>query len=134
MLFFVLPVTLKPKWIAWAVTAIEVFGLLFTEIPGAGAIANSAHLGGIIAGYLFYFFVIKHQGLSQIRVTGGSFKTSLFKKNPLSPGKFKINISRDQNLKAQADEILDKINKEGFGSLTEKEKNILEQAKDQFRH
>ncbi|MCC5022360.1 MAG: hypothetical protein J6386_06020 [Candidatus Synoicihabitans palmerolidicus] len=54
---------------------------------------------------------------------------------------YKVNLSSDlkngakssvspQNLRAEVDRILDKINSQGFGALTDDEKQLLDQAKD----
>ena len=68
LLFFVLPVTLKPKWIFWGTLGISALGVLTSELPnvaGSGAahtrVAHSAHLGGMIAGILFYRYLYQGQ-------------------------------------------------------------------------
>jgi hypothetical protein len=42
---------------------------------------------------------------------------------------YKVNISNPVDLQREVDRILDKINDEGFGSLTNEEKLTLEKAK-----
>jgi hypothetical protein len=42
---------------------------------------------------------------------------------------FKVNITARENLKAEVDRILDKINTSGFGSLTAEEKRTLDAAR-----
>ena len=44
--------------------------------------------------------------------------------------RFSINTRKDENLKAEVDRILDKINSKGFGALSEEEKKTLDKAKD----
>ena len=61
LLFFVLPVRLKAKWILWGLVGFDAFMLLSQEIPGKGgpiSMAHSAHLGGALAGYLFYKYAL----------------------------------------------------------------------------
>ena len=42
---------------------------------------------------------------------------------------FKVNFSTNCDIKRETDRILDKINENGFGSLTQSEKETLEKAK-----
>ncbi len=134
LLFFVIPVTLKPKYIAFALLAFDLFGFLFSELPGTGLThtAHSAHLGGMLAGFLF--FRLAYAKPAPRRATGGTSVElpAWFKKKnrQTEPKRFTINITNRQNLKKEVDRILDKINSEGFGSLSEEEKNVLDRAKD----
>ena len=43
---------------------------------------------------------------------------------------YKVNIGNRENLRAEVDRILDKINSQGFGALTAEEKRILDEARD----
>ena len=63
LLFFIIPITVKPKWVFWGSLGISVFGILFDELPAVRdpqahqmVVAHSAHLGGILAGILFFRF------------------------------------------------------------------------------
>ena len=134
LLFFVLPVTLKPKYIALGLFAIDACGLLFFELlghPGAG-IAHSAHLGGMAAGWL-YFHLIHSRGRE---LSGGKPAIELpgwFRKSRKSdapPPAYKVNLATGDDLRAEIDRILDKINSEGFQSLTDEEKHRLDHARD----
>ena len=44
--------------------------------------------------------------------------------------KYKINIGTHRDIQNEVDKILDKINSQGFGALSEEEKKILDRAKD----
>ena len=50
LLFFVIPIPLRTKYLGWAVTGSSLFFLLTGWLPGVG---HAAHLGGCVAGYLF---------------------------------------------------------------------------------
>lgn len=148
LLFFVLPVTVKPKWVFWTALGISVFGVFFDELPklanpqnGQMLVAHSAHLGGIIAGILFYKYLNKINSLSffqnsrttrsQPRVTAEP--PAWFKRRTKTfPQKtnYTVNRSSHKELQKEVDRILDKINESGFQSLTPAEKNTLEQAKE----
>lgn len=134
-LFLFFPITLpKAKYLGYGVLLFEVFGLVFFELQGEGsAIAHSAHLGGMLYGfiyqrYLYQEFVIKWKW---------PWKKSILQARPLekagaqaSDFSFKLNLSEREKLRAEVDRILDKINSQGFGSLTSEEKKKLDEARD----
>lgn len=138
LLFFVLPVTLKPKFLAWILLGIDALGFLFSELPGGSfdtGIAHSAHLGGMLAGWLYYRFFFARNGLD--RPAEAAFRLPQFlrrsKGAPIAsstPGAQAAGSHPPVNLRAEVDRILDKINSHGFGALTEQEKRLLDDAKD----
>ncbi|MFH1499032.1 MAG: rhomboid family intramembrane serine protease [Verrucomicrobiota bacterium] len=137
LLFFVLPVTLLPIWLLAIVGGIDVLGLLFREIPGggrSGSIAHSAHLGGLAAGWLYYRFALSGdsprtpwRGTAEIE-TPRWFRKA--RRTGLSEAPYKVDIRTTDDLRAEVDRILDKINSEGFGALTPTEKARLDEARD----
>jgi membrane associated rhomboid family serine protease len=133
LLYFIFPITLKPKWILWATIAISSLGMLFHEIPGTHAVAHSAHLGGVLGGFLYYLLVSRGKTLRSLapKVT---FKTTTATPPP-APAKapkvsYSINFSNKEKLRSEVDRILDKINSNGFGSLTQEERDTLDKARD----
>lgn len=133
LLFFIIPVTMKPKWIAAIVVGFELFGFLFRELQGQGAsdIAYSAHLGGALGSYLFFLIVVQ-RGFSLSSLIPRSIKIekpNRGKKRGLG-SRFKVNIAGQKDTKEKVNRILDKINNKGFASLTQDEKDFLERAKD----
>lgn len=50
LLFFVLPVRLRAKYLGWAVVGVSLVAIIFNLEPWIG---HAAHLGGAITGYLF---------------------------------------------------------------------------------
>ncbi len=135
LLFFVLPVRVKPKYILWVVAGLELFGFVFDEMaPGqASNIAYSAHLGGLLAGWIFF----KH-GLNRRSFLGWtpSCQTasppSWMQKKPSlhKPGSYRVNLTSPSDLRKEIDRILDKINSQGFGALTAEEKKTLDRARE----
>jgi hypothetical protein len=122
LVFFVLPVTLKAKYLALIAIAFDVVPLL--EGTGAG-VAHLAHLGGAALGYLY----IKQLGyggtprwLMHLQNAGARLKP---RRRP--PPR---EMSPDEYMREQVDPILDKIAREGMQSLTRQERKILESAKD----
>ncbi len=139
LLFFVLPLTVKPKYLAWSLVAFDLLGLLASELPGSQldtGIAHSAHLGGMLSGWLYYRLVYARHGFD--RVSDGStwqWPSWLRRTAPAPAPRVE---SREPamrppgtiDLRAEVDRILDKINSHGFGALTADEKRLLDEAKD----
>ncbi len=130
LLFFILPVQLKPKWLVAGVLALEGFGLLVNELQGDANVANSAHLGGLLGGFICFWLFEK--GLKLGTTSGTSFERPkwLKMKKRFSPQAFTVNISEKELLRKEVDRILDKINQEGFGALSPQEKQVLDRAKE----
>jgi membrane associated rhomboid family serine protease len=134
LLFFVLPLSLKPKIILLSTLGIELYGLIFNELTNRGGIAHSAHLGGMCAGLLFFYFNHKKSKFFM------PFKFTFTKTNrgPLTKrgysSNYRVNFGTPSSLKDETDRILDKINDKGFGSLTAIEKETLEKAQKLFRN
>ena len=133
LLFFILPVRIKPKWVLLGTLGLEIYGFVNSEILGNGMIAHSAHLGGMICGALTYLLV---QGklvfpfrFTFTRSGTGSPQSRHNRHSPRKVKKFRVNFGENVSIKEETDRILDKINDKGFGSLTESEKETLEKAK-----
>ena len=140
LLFFVLPVTLKPKWIAWFTFLFALYFFFTAELPGRAtteSVAHSAHLGGMLGAVLFYRFAMGYKftfsGFGNLATPFGKTNSASAprKNRPVQPSNYTVNTkaSRD-HLQKEVDRILDKINEHGFGSLTQQEKRTLDQAKD----
>ena len=131
LLFFVLPLSLKPRYLLMGVVGLELYGFIFSELQNTSNIAHSAHLGGMIAG-----FILSTSFGKSIVLPKFSFKASKTKssnqKSAVSVTDYSIDSEVTDDLEIQVDKILDKINEKGFGSLTDREKSLLEKAKSLF--
>ena len=131
LLFFVLPLSLKPRYLLMGVVGLELYGFIFSELQNTSNIAHSAHLGGMIAG-----FILSTSFGKSIVLPKFSFKPSKTKssnqKSAVSVTDYSIDSEVTDDLEIQVDKILDKINEKGFGSLTDREKSLLEKAKSLF--
>jgi hypothetical protein len=131
--FFLFPLELQRRYllIGTLVLQLAFFG---SELMGRPAFAASAHLGGMLAGYLF------HRKIVMDRPLFGSFFAS---RRPMqrvgverrrgarsSQPRYRVNIGNRVDLRGEVDRILDKINSQGFGSLTPEEKRLLDKARD----
>ncbi|RMH29060.1 MAG: rhomboid family intramembrane serine protease [Planctomycetota bacterium] len=107
------PIPLKMSFFAYGYVAIAAFNLLF---GGYNAGGDAAHLGGAIAG--FFFIRRPHLLADFFDVLEDSRPAQRSKraKGPRAPASNEV------------DRILDKVSREGIGSLTAKEKKILEKA------
>jgi len=141
LLFFILPLVVKPKWLLRVSIAISLAGLLFYEILGQQGvgmnIAHSSHLGGIAAGMLYFQFIHGRSGslFNRARSEPAVELPEWFKRKSRQPAAtrkttYTVNRSSRDELQLEVDRILDKINSTGFGSLTESEKQTLDRAKD----
>jgi len=157
LLFFFLPVTLKVRWLLIAITLFTVLGWAFAELPGRHAwpqwhaawndsIAHSAHLGGLVLGWLAYRRL--NQTNLRVQDAQGYVKTSepddasaiardAYAAEEISSGtnneaKSPASLTKGQ-ARAELDTLLDKISAGGFGSLTVGEKRRLEELSARLR-
>lgn len=142
LIFFVLPCSIKPRWILIGTLLYDIHGLLSYEISGVGNIAHSAHLGGCAAGAFVFLYFRSGKEFPRFVFKFSSSKVStIFQnqgtsrpKNEIDKSNYKINLSSSTDLQNEVDRILDKINEAGFGSLTKEEKLTLEKAKGLLRN
>jgi membrane associated rhomboid family serine protease len=134
LLFFVIPVTLKPKYLAVGVAIADLFGFIFYEIMGKASpidLAPSAHLGGMAAGWLYFRFV--HDADWQLHHENVSVELPRWmKKRPQAASTQLPQATQGTRgeFRAEVDRILDKINSQGFGALTTEEKRVLDEARE----
>lgn len=144
LLFFLFPVTLKPKHMAWALVVFDLAALLFIELPGAAlpfdvTIASSAHLGGMLTGFAYYRFVFDTHWFGRPSPDSEIELPRWLKRQPKKTAELgaveeptPTHAPSAGDLKAEVDRILDKINSEGVAALTNEEKRILAEARDQL--
>ena len=130
-LYFLLPV--KAKYFIFGLIALGVL-----SIGDQGTIANLAHLGGAAAGYVYVLYVARRfpfQGL--VDQLGRWLNSKRFRRSEepyrevVDAKVFDINErpKTEQELnQMKIDEILDKISRGGYQSLTEEEKKVLFEA------
>lgn len=153
LLFFLLPVTIKRKWIAYFFIGMSSFLFFTSELQSifndsvvSESVAHSAHLGGMLGGFLFYHWWRRSTTITQqvassqepwVEVESHPPSwTQKYKQTAAVAKKtsFKLNMTTRADVKAEVDRILDKINSDGFGALSEEEKKTLDKAGDQLKH
>ncbi len=119
MMFFLLPVRLKAKHLAYGAFTIAVLGIVFDR---TGGVAHSAYLGGCLAGWFYAHLLgfgrpsILQRALRQRRADAERYRA-------MSPEKF---------IAEEIDPILDKISREGINSLTRSERRTLAKAPEKI--
>jgi membrane associated rhomboid family serine protease len=139
LLFFIIPIRLSAKMLLIVSLTLAVVGIVFSESIFGGNVANAAHLGGMLAGMVFVRRFARDHGweLEQpSRRTGaGEFIARWAGKSPLwRSGADEPNeeLSTDEFVKSEVDPILDKISRHGIQSLTAREREILEKARERM--
>lgn len=141
LLFFILPITVKPKYLLYFTLAINLFGFFFGELAPGGSVAAasvgySAHLGGMLAAWAVHRWCLSSgydSAPKRLNIEMPEWvknKTIVNKQTPNSA--YRVNLSSKQAMQQELDRILDKINAKGFGALSAQEKETLTKAKDQL--
>ena len=141
------PFPIKAKWFVLGYVAIEFFSALGSSGDG---VAHTAHLGGMLFGYLMIRYWNRHPDASFDKGRGQQFFENLkrsFEQRQQQSGRPKnpnmhaerggskeddmnYNARKKQN-QEEIDAILDKIRKSGYDSLTKEEKKKLFDASNQ---
>ncbi len=136
LLFFVIPVRMRAKFLLLFSALLTLAGLVFPM----DNIAHAAHLGGMITGIVFVRYAIYwHWHWPRLSRTPSNPLRSLVKtphravtawsqSNPPAED----DLPADEFLSKAVDPILDKISAHGIQSLTERERRILEAAREKM--
>jgi len=120
LLFFVLPVQLKAKYLVAIFIAISVFSGIESQVFGVSdGIAHLAHLGGALSGFL----------LLRLGPLWQDWRFTLRKKREwrrMAALKRKETVKKQKQ--EEIDRILDHINEVGYDALPEREKDLLKKA------
>jgi membrane associated rhomboid family serine protease len=124
LIFFVIPVHLRAQTLLIISAVLAVAGIAFPM----DNVANAAHLGGMAMGW---FFVRKILQGDWSRLTGAlrPAKKVLPRRPVLEPAEPKGDTDF---LESEVDPILDKISAHGIQSLTPREREILETARNRI--
>ncbi len=134
-LYFLIPIKVK-----YFVIILIVFSVI--SVGGQGNVANLAHLGGAVAGYLYILYDQHRLNRGRRRTNFQSSMSSGHWSHPISSSGdivdakiFDINGAKlpeqkedSVDLQKRIDEILDKISRSGYQSLSDEEKKILFEA------
>jgi len=129
------PIPMKLKTFAVVYSLFELMLHFNSLAKNASRIAHLAHLGGALGGFLFIRFIVKKNAptvsfFEDITNSISSlFNRARFKKHSGGTRNESVNVGDSRSV----DAILDKISREGIASLTDAEKNELDQAKERLR-
>jgi membrane associated rhomboid family serine protease len=130
---FPIPIPIRARTLVFAIAGASAFlGLLFRNSP-TGKVAHFAHLGGMLAGYIFF----RIQALSQraplppqrqvervVMVQSPARDTEHHASEQPRPS----SRPAPDPVNAELDRVLDKINEKGIGSLTVEERRFLDEV------
>lgn len=123
LLFFVLPVHLKAKYLAGIFMVIALLSGLQSELNGSDGVAHLAHLGGGLVGFLLL------RGTNVLR--SWTFELQKRWQWRQMARQRKRQAQKNEN-RIEIDALLDKINQVGYENLTAKEKASLKKAAEQL--
>ncbi len=105
LLFFILPIRMRARQMVLIFIGLELFFLLGRG--GGGGIAHFAHLGGALVGFIY--------------LKWPAWRGKIFPdRSPVGPRR---------SYREELDSVLDKLAREGWGELSEEEKDILHDAR-----
>ena len=133
--FFIIPVAMKPKFFCWFWVALDLVGFLFYEMMGHPSPlwnGHIAHLAARLSAYGYYRLAGRVDPFGGFSAAGIELPRWLRRRRKTAPSapRFQVNITSRDDLRAEVDRILDKINSQGFGALTDEEKRLLDEARD----
>ena len=139
IILFMFVIPMKAKYFVILLALIDLW-----SIPGGGSVANLAHLGGMLAGFIFLRFTIPSLGnpIGGGSLGGGPGGLGGAWKRYQTKRKMRVVRPEDDNhggngrsggngkspQQQRIDLILDKISREGLQSLTDEEQEILRRA------
>jgi hypothetical protein len=132
LLLYFIPITMTGRTLLWVSIGMAAFGLLLT----GNNIANAAHLGGIVTGFLYArqilhgywpqwnWFQRRREERPRETVATRAGEKKFWRSAPAEE-----EVSTDDFVQSQVDPILEKISAHGIQSLTAREREILESAR-----
>ena len=138
LLFFIIPVSMRAKFLLLFSALLTVFGIVFPT----DNIAHAAHLGGMLTGIVFVRYAIHLAlALAALPAAPAASRCARWSRLPtphLRGSGANNSAPRDEDLPPEeflskaVDPILDKISAHGIQSLTERERRILETAREKM--
>lgn len=141
-LLLIPPIPIKLKTLAFVYGLIEVMAMFNQRHTN---IAHLAHLGGMLGGYVYIRWVFRGRWANVSRSGPGLWrmpkrrkrKWNLFNREPRTTGQPppppKQFSGRPGDPMKEIDPILDKIGKYGLSSLTEHERQVLQQVREKLK-
>lgn len=119
MVFFVVPLRLKAKHLAYGVVAIAGLLLFFDR---SGVVSHSCYLGGCAAGWLYAHLL----GFGR-----ASFMQRALHQRKADAERY-LQMTAEQFIAEEVDPLLEKISREGVRSLSRRERRTLARAREKL--
>jgi membrane associated rhomboid family serine protease len=151
LLYFILPVRMRARTLLLLCLALTGFGIAFPHSFFGGGVAHAAHLGGMIAGVSWVklgwhrdYVRLPWEGLLARWHQWRSSQTGWRRRELVKTASVKIprwpgtlpdkpaDLPSEEFISREVDPILDKIFAHGIQSLTERERLILEAARNKM--
>jgi membrane associated rhomboid family serine protease len=119
IILFLLPIRLKAKHLAYGAVTLATLAVIFDR---TATVAHSAFLGGCVSGWFYAHLLgfgrpsILQRALSQRRAEAERYRV----------------MTTEQFISEEIDPVLDKISREGMGSLTRGERRLLARAREKM--
>ena len=130
LLIYFFPVTMRGRTLLWVSIGLAVLGLI---TPGSG-VANGAHLGGILTGFVCARYIFGRWRLElpprqepRELAAAGKGKSKFWGSAATDE-----DLSDTEFLQKEVDPILEKISAHGIHSLTARERETLEKARSRI--
>ncbi|MBI3468101.1 MAG: rhomboid family intramembrane serine protease [Planctomycetes bacterium] len=117
------------RWLALIFIGLNLTGLL----QGEGGIAHAAHLGGAAYGVLYKVLDLRFSRLFGGRFSWPSMRRLRRAMRQRPRVRVLVPPQEDVLLDERVDEVLAKISREGYDSLSEEERRILEEASQHYK-
>ena len=139
LIYFVIPVTMRAKFLLLfeGLFALGGLGWAISRDPRGTQVAHAAHLGGMLTGIIFVRYAVHWQWPQFHRTQRRPVQRLV--KVPSQKGALwgrKETVTEDlppeEFLSKEVDPILDKISAHGIQSLTERERRILQAAREKM--
>jgi membrane associated rhomboid family serine protease len=135
LILYFIPITMRGRTLLWVSIGMAVFGILNVR----SHVANAAHLGGILVGFIYARQVLhgqwpqwhlfpRRERPRKVAVTR-TRENKFWHSGPAQDEE----VSTDNFLQDEVDPILEKISAHGIQSLTSRERSILEAARKKMK-
>jgi membrane associated rhomboid family serine protease len=138
LVFFIIPVNMRAKMLLFISLLITALGIAFPAKFGSN-VAHAAHLGGILTGMAFVRFggalrrnfwnPMESRRRKRELIRAGSIRLPQW---PRSKSDNPADLPEEEFISREVDPILDKISQHGIQSLSERERKILEAARNKM--
>ena len=127
LIFYIIPVTMRAKTLLYISGGMALAGFSFPTAAAhyLGNVAHTAHLGGMLMGVFFVRKILEGNWFERRAENEVRLQPEVGLRSLETPA-----VAATMN---EVDAILDKISARGIGSLTARERDVLEKARNKMR-